>query len=102
MPFYTSANGNTTKIGGRGRLFAGSAISVAKKSVCSSCQSDRLILSPGPRRGRELLNLGDFRGGQAGEQVLQIIERIDSLPPTTAQQSVNHCTTFPSFGMPEK
>src|SRR5208282_3909190 len=60
------------KIGGS--VFAGSAISVAKKSVCSSCQSDRLILSPGPRRRRELLDLGDFRGGQAGEQVVQIIE----------------------------
>ena len=80
----------------------GSAISVAKKSACSSCQSDRLILGPGPRCWRKLTNLGDLGCEQACEQILQIIERVDPMPPTTAHQRVNHRAAFPGFGMPDE
>ena len=57
----------------------------------SSGLSNRLLLffGLGPRRWRELLDLRDFRGGQTGEQVFQIIEWIDSVPPATAQQRVD-------------
>jgi len=55
-----------------------------------------------PRRWRELFDPTDLGCWQAREQIFQVIERIDSLPPTTAQQCVNNCTAFPGFGMPEK
>jgi len=52
---------------------------------------------PTPRR--ELFDLGDLGCGQAREQIFQVIERIDSVPPTTAQQRLNHCAAFPGFRM---
>ena len=52
-----------------------------------------------PRLGRELFDLGDLGCWQAREQIFQVIERIDSVPPTTAQQRLNHCAAFPGFRM---
>ena len=43
----------------------------------------------GQRRWRELFDLGNFCCRQTGEQIFQIIKRVDPLPPTTAQQRVN-------------
>ena len=37
-----------------------------------------------------MLVLRDLRRGQACEQILQIIEWIEAVPPTTAQQGVDH------------
>ena len=56
----------------------------------------------GPRHGRELFDRGELGCGQAREQIFQVIERIDSVPPTTAQQRLNHCAAFPGFriGLP--
>jgi hypothetical protein len=36
----------------------------------------------------------------AGEQIFQIIERIGPMPPTTAQQGVNHGATLAGFRIP--
>jgi hypothetical protein len=52
-------------------------------------------LGPGPRH--ELLNLGDLGHRQPGEQILQILKGIDPMPPTTAQQRVDHRTAFASL-----
>ena len=70
----------------------------------SSCLNNCLLFrfGLGPCCGRELFDLCDLGGGQTGEQVFQIIERIDAMPPTTAQQGVNHCAAFPRFRMPNE
>jgi hypothetical protein len=39
---------------------------------------------PGPFRGRELFDLRDFRRRHAREQIFQILEWIETVPPTTA------------------
>jgi hypothetical protein len=36
---------------------------------------------PDPHRGRELLDLSNFGGGQAGEQIFQVIKWVDAEPP---------------------
>src|SRR5208282_4268809 len=70
----------------------------------SSGLSEHLLLRFGfdPLRWCELLDLGNLGRRQAREQILQIIERIDSVPPATAQQSINHRAAFSRFGMPDK
>ena len=55
-----------------------------------------------PNRWGELFNLGDHGRWHAGEQIFQIIKRIDSVPSATAQQRVNHGAAFASFGMPNE
>src|ERR1017187_7822602 len=49
-----------------------------------------------------MLVLRDLRRGQACEQILQIIEWIETVPPTTAQQGVDHRAAFPSLRMSNK
>jgi len=56
----------------------------------------------GPRRRRELFDLGDLGRWQTREQILQIIKGVDAMPPATAQQGVNHRAAFPGFGMPNE
>ena len=53
----------------------------------------------GPRRWCELPNLRDLGRWQTREQILQVIIRIDPLPPTTAQQRVDHRATISGLGM---
>jgi hypothetical protein len=43
-----------------------------------------------PNRRREPLNLGDLHRRQAGEQILPVVEWIETVPPTTAQPVVIH------------
>lgn len=50
----------------------------------------------------ELVDLGDLGRWQTGEQIFQIIDRVNPMPPATAQQCVNHGTAFASFGMPNE
>ena len=66
--------------------------------------SDHFLLrfGLGPRRWRELFDLGDLGRRQAGEQIFQVIEWIDPVPPATAQQGVNHRAAFPGFRMPNE
>lgn len=61
-----------------------------------------LRFAPGPSRWRELLDLGDLGHRQTREQIFQVIERIDTVPTATAQQSVNHRIALASLGMPKK
>jgi len=68
----------------------------------SSCLSDHLLFSLAPCRWRERSDLGDLGRWQAREQIFQIIERVDPVPPATAQQGINHRTAFPGFGMPDE
>jgi len=78
---------------GGGQLF------IAKFTASFPRRAGWLQFWPGSHRWRELLALSNFGGGQTGKQIFQIIERVDAVPPATAQQSVNHCAAFPSFGM---
>jgi hypothetical protein len=64
----------------------------------SGCLSD-LPLGLGPSRGREFLDLSNLGGGQAREQILQIVKRVDLVPPATAEQCVKDCTAFSSRRM---
>jgi len=64
--------------------------------------SQRLLPFFGPRRWRELVDLGDLGRGQPGEQIREIFEGIDPVPPATAQQGVNHRAPFPGFRMPKE
>jgi len=57
---------------------------------------------PDPHRGRELLDLSNFGGGQTGKQIFQIIERVDAVPPATAQKRVNYGAAFAGFRMPNE
>jgi hypothetical protein len=67
----------------------------------SSCLSDQFILpfGLGPRRRRELLDLGDLGRRQACGQILQIIEWIDAMPSATAQQGIDYSASLSGFGM---
>lgn len=47
-----------------------------------------------PRRWRELFDFRDFSRRQTRKQIFQVIERVDSLPPATAQQGVDHGAAF--------
>ena len=68
--------------------------------ICSSCLSDRFFLrfGPGPRGWRELFDLGDLGGWQAGEQIFQVIKRVDPMPAATAQQRINHDAALTETG----
>jgi len=68
----------------------------------SSCPSNYHLLRFGPRRWRELSDLGDLGRWQAREQILQVIKWVDLVPTATSQQGVNHCATFPRFRMPDE
>jgi len=46
--------------------------------------------------------LGNLRRRQPCEQIVQIIEGIDPMPPTTAEQGVNYRAAFPDFRMPNE
>ena len=65
----------------------------------SSRPSDQFRLRCGPRRWRELSDLGDPGCWQAREQILQVIERVDPVPTATAQQRVDHRAPFASLRM---
>jgi hypothetical protein len=52
------------------------------------------IISSDPSRRCEQFDLGDQGCWQAGEQVIQIIERTDPLSPATAKQGVNYRAAF--------
>jgi len=67
--------------------------------ICSCCVGDRFLLRLGPCCWRELFDLGDLGCWQAREQILQIIKWIDSMPPATAQQRVNHRAPFTGLRM---
>jgi len=56
----------------------------------------------GPRRWSELSDVGDLGSRQAREQILQAIKWVEAMPPTTAQQGVDHRAAFASFGMPDE
>ncbi len=75
-----------------------------KKQKLSSCLSDqfRLGFTPRPGSRRELLNLGNLGRWQTRKQIFQVIERVDTMPPATAQQCVNHGAAFASFRMSEE
>ena len=72
------------------------------RECASGCPSKRNCLGLGPRAGRELLDLGDLGRREAREQILQILERVDALPPTTAQQGVDHRAALARGGMPDE
>ncbi len=52
-----------------------------------------------PFRRRERFDLGDQSSWQAREQILQIIIRVDTVPPATSQQCVDNCAAFTGVGM---
>src|SRR5208337_302361 len=72
--------------------------------ISSSCLSDQFLLrfGIGPRRWRKLSDLGDLGCRQPREQILQIIKRVDPVPPTTAQQCVYHRAALPGFRMSDE
>ena len=76
----------------------------ARGFTCSCRLSDQFLLcfGLGPCRRREILDFGNLGCGQAREQVLQIIKRVDPMSSATAQQSVNHRAAFTGFRMPNK
>ena len=53
----------------------------------------------GPGRRRELLDVGDLGRRQTREQIFQVVERIEVVPPTTAQQCVKDRAAFSGAGM---
>ena len=79
-------------------------IFMTKTTAFSSRQSEPIRLRSGlcPNSWRELVDLGNFGHWQTREQIYQVIKRVDAVPPTTAQQRVNHRAAFASFGMPHK
>ena len=52
------------------------------------------LLRFGPCLWRELFDLGDFGRWQTGEQIFQVSKRVYAMPPTTAQQGVDHGGAF--------
>jgi hypothetical protein len=46
--------------------------------------------------------VGDLGSRQARKQIFQVINRVDAMPPATAQQGVDHRAAFTSFGVPNK
>ena len=72
--------------------------------VESSCLSDCFLprFSFDPSRWCELLDLRNLGRWQTGEQIFQIIKGVDPMPPTTAQQRINHRAAFPGFRMPNE
>ena len=59
--------------------------------ACSSGLREHLVLrfGLGPGRRGELFDPGDLGAGQACEQIPHVIEWIEAVPPTTAQQRVD-------------
>ena len=66
---------------------------------CSRDGSCLLRFHFGPLGGREPLNLRYLGRGQAREQIFQMIEWIEAVPPTTAQQGINHGAALSSLRM---
>ena len=66
---------------------------------CSSGLCDRFRLCFGPRRWRELSDLGDLGRWQAREQILQIIERVDPVTTATTEQRVDYRAPFSRLRM---
>jgi hypothetical protein len=74
----------------------------SRQPKTSSYLSNRFLPRFSPRRWSELFDLGNLGRRQAHEQIIQIIKGVDPMSPATAQQCVNHRTTFASFGMPNE
>ena len=75
--------------------------SLAGLPTCSSGLDKHFLLRFGydPHRWRELPDLGNLGRRQACEQIPQVIKWVEAVPPTTAQQCVNHRAAFASLRM---
>jgi hypothetical protein len=65
-------------------------------------KADLLRLALGPGCRRERFDFGDLGHRQACEQILQTIKWVETMPPATTQQGVDHRATFASLRMPDE